>query len=132
LPALVQIRWVEVKWICKSTVLDGAHGTKTVSKDTPVKFDSTKKREKGGNTVPKTSAENHDGPRATGKRIQVPTNPSKRVTASTDSLLDDSKVSGTTRREPSAPAKIRSANNLRRDQNTNLGRGKSSDVVLGG
>jgi hypothetical protein len=103
-----------------------------MAKDTPVSFSKTREREKGGNTVPAASAENHDGPRATGKRIQVPTNPSKRVTASTDSLLDDSKVSGTTRREPSAPAKIRSANNLRRDQNTNLGRGKSSDVVLGG
>ena len=41
----------------------------------------------------------------------------------------ESEVTGTKRREPSAPAKIRSKNNLRRDQNTNLGRGKSSSIV---
>ncbi len=105
--------------------------SKPEGKNTPIVFEgSTRERECGGNTAPTTSTEEHDSPRAKGKRVQVPSSPSKCVTAS-DSTLDDSKVTGTTRREPSEPAKVRTKNNAHRDAITNLGKGKSSSVILG-
>lgn len=101
-----------------------------MSKDTPVEFSGTKQREKGGQHAATNSAEKHDSPRAKGKHVQVPSSPSKCVTASSDSLLDESKVTGTTRRERGAAEKVRSANNVRgRDVRTNLGVGKSSSIV---
>jgi hypothetical protein len=104
--------------------------SKPTGTDTPFPFEgSTRERECGGNTAPKVSAEKHDGPYAKGKTVGQDTKISRCLSDATDSTLDDSKVTGTARREPSAPAKVRSQNNFRRDQNTNLGRGKSSQVV---
>ena len=84
----------------------------------------------GGNSAgAKCGAEKHGIPKAKGKTFGQDTKISRCLKDVTDSTLDDSKVTGTARREPSAPAKIRSKNNLRRDQNTALGRGKSSSIV---
>lgn len=100
-----------------------------MSKNTSVEFEGvTRKRECGGNKEPKSSPEKHDSPRATGKTVGQDAKISRCLNSSSDSLLDESKVNGK-RSEPSAVAKVRSANNLRRDQNTNLGRGKSSAIV---
>ena len=55
-----------------------------MSKDTTVEFSGTKKREKGGQHAATQSAEKHDSPRAKGKRVQVPSSPSKCVTAAID------------------------------------------------
>ena len=84
----------------------------------------------GGNSASaECGTEKHDTPKAKGKTFGQDTKISRCLNDAADSTLDDSKVTGTARREPSAPAKIRSKNNLRRDQNTNLGRGKSSSIV---
>ena len=99
--------------------------------DTTVKYDGTKKREKGGNTTPKASAEAHDSPRAKGKHVSQDSPISKCITKSDDFLLDESKVTGTTRRERGAAEKVRSANNVRgRDVRTNLGVGKPSGIEV--
>ena len=104
--------------------------SKPTGTDTPFPFEgSTRERECGGNTAPEVSAEKHDGPYAKGKTVGQNSPISKCVKTSTDSTLDDSKVTGTTRREPSAPAKVRSANNAHRDAISNLGKGKSSSIV---
>jgi len=99
--------------------------------DTPFPFEGeTRGRCEGGNSASTDcGTEKHNSPKAKGKTFGQDAAISKCLTASSDSLLDESKVSGTTRRESSAPAKIRSKNNLRRDQNTALGRGKSSSIV---
>jgi hypothetical protein len=99
--------------------------------DSKVEFSGTKKRECGGNTVPTASAEQHDGPRATGKRIQVPTNPSKCLDGASDSTLSGSEVSGK-RREIGAAEKIRRANAHSRDNRTTLGTNFPADVTIGG
>jgi|HubBroStandDraft_6_1064221.scaffolds.fasta_scaffold00205_28 hypothetical protein len=44
--------------------------------ESKVEFSGTKKRERGGNCPPKSSAENHNGPYARGKHVQVPSSPS--------------------------------------------------------
>ena len=107
--------------------------SKPEGKNTPVVFEGeTRGFCGGGNGADaKCGTEKHGSPRAKGERVQVPSSPSKYVAASTDSTLDDSKVTGTTRREPSEPAKVRTKNNAHRDAITNLGKGKSSSVVLG-
>jgi hypothetical protein len=113
------------------TDADGHHKVNKMAKDTPVSFSKTRERETGGNTSVKKTAEQHDSRKDLGTRNGQSYSISRCLNDDKAAILDDSKVSGS-RREPSAVAKVRSANNLRRDQNTNLGRGKSSDVVLGG
>ena len=99
--------------------------------DTPVKFDGTKKREKGGNSAPKISAEQHDSPRNKGKRVSQDAKISRCLNDVKDSTLDDSKVTGKPR-EIGPAEKVRRANNLgARDSKTNLGRGKSATVTVG-
>jgi hypothetical protein len=103
-----------------------------MSTETTVKFEgNTRAREKGGNTAPRASAEQHDGPRATGKRVQVPSNPSKCLDDATDSTLDDSAVTGTKRREIGAAEKVRRANSHSRDNRTVLGTHYPADIVIG-
>jgi hypothetical protein len=101
-----------------------------MSKTTSVKFEGeTRGRCEGGQSASaKCGTEKHDSPRSKGKTFGQDAKISRRVDDSSASLLDESKVGGK-RSEPSAVAKVRSANNLRRDQNTNLGRGKSSAIV---
>lgn len=100
-----------------------------MSKNTPFEFEGpTREFNQGGNSAAGNS-EKHNSPRAKGKTVGADSPISKCCNDSAASVLDDSKVTGTARREPSAPAKIRSKNNLRRDQNTALGRGKSSSIV---
>jgi len=106
--------------------------SKPTGTDTPFPFEGvTRERECGGNTVPTESAEKHDGPYAKGKTFGQDAKISRCLNDATDSTLDDGKVTGTTRREPSAPAKIRTKNNAHRDAISNLGKGKSSSIVLG-
>ena len=105
--------------------------SKPTGTDTPFPSEgSTRGRCEGGNSAgAECGAEKHGTPKAKGKIFGQDTKISRCLKDEADSTLDDSKVTGTARREPSAPAKIRSKNNLRRDQNTALGRGKSSSIV---
>lgn len=107
--------------------------SKSEGKNTSVVFEGETRGFCGGGNSADTECgtEKHDGPYAKGKTVGQDSPISKCVKTSTDSLLDDSKVTGTTRREPSAPAKVRTKNNAHRDAITNLGKGKSSSVVLG-
>jgi hypothetical protein len=58
------------------TDADGRHQGNTMT-DTKVKFEgNTREREKGGNSVPKSSPESHGSPRNKGKRVEVPSSPS--------------------------------------------------------
>jgi hypothetical protein len=101
--------------------------------DTNVKFEGpTREREKGGNTAVNKTAEKHDGPRSTGKRVSQDAPISKCLDGETDSTLSDSEVSGK-RREIGPAELVRRKNNLgSRDVRTNLGRGKPSDITVGG
>src|SRR5271156_4899982 len=101
--------------------------SKPSGQDTYVKFDGETRGFSGGGNSCNTECgtEVHDSPKAQGKRFGQESAISKCVSSSTDSMLDESKVCGK-RGEKSAVAKVRSANNLLRDQNTNLGRGKNS------
>ena len=107
--------------------------SKPTGTDTPFPFEGeTRGRCEGGNRASTDcGTEKHNSPKATGKRSGQDAAISKCFDASTDSLLDESEVTGTKRREPSAPAKIRTSNNAHRDKISNLGKGKSSSVVLG-
>jgi hypothetical protein len=102
-----------------------------MASESKVEFSGTKKRDKGGNTVPKT-AESHDGLYAPGTKNGQDYAISKRIEASTDSTLEDSAVTGAKRREIGPAEAIRRKNNHSRDNRTALGTGKSSDVVIGG
>lgn len=107
--------------------------SKPTGKDTPFPFEGVTRGfcEGGNNASTDCGTEKHDGPYAKGKTVGQDAKISRCLNDATDTTLDDSKVTGTTRREPSAPAKIRSKNNLHRDKISNLGKGKSSSVVLG-
>jgi hypothetical protein len=101
-----------------------------MAKDTPVSFSKTREREKGGNTVPAASAENHDGPRATGKHFGQDAKISRKLDASTDSLLEESKATGTKKREIGPAEAVRRASNHGRDSRVNLGTGKPSGIEV--
>ena len=101
-----------------------------MAKETSVKFEgSTRGFSEGGNCAD-GNGENHGSPRSKGKTVGQDSPISKCITKSDDSTLDESKVTGTKRRERGAAEKVRSANNVRgRDVRTNLGVGKSSSIV---
>jgi len=98
--------------------------------ETPVKFDGTKKREKGGNTALAETAEKHESSRDLGTRNGQSYAISKCVTTA-PSALDDSAVTGTKKREIGPAEAIRRKNNHFRDSRVNLGTGKPSEVVVG-
>ena len=98
--------------------------------ETKVAFEGgTREREKGGQHAATQSAEKHDSPRAKGKRVQVPSSPSKCVAAATDLTLEDSKVSGIKRREIGPAEAVRRANNHARDSRTVQGTCKPSEIT---
>lgn len=104
-----------------------------MSKETSVKFEGeTRGRCEGGQSAStECGTEKHGSPRAKGKTVGQDSPISKCITKSDDSTLDESKVTGTKRRERGAAEKVRSANNVRgRDVRTNLGVGKPSGIEV--
>ena len=98
---------------------------------TTVQFEGETRGFKNGGNCADGNGEAHDSPRAKGKHVSQNSPISKYCNDSAASVLDESKVTGATRREPSEPAKVRTKNNAHRDAITNLGKGKSSSVVFG-
>jgi hypothetical protein len=98
--------------------------------ESKVEFSGTKKREKDGQTAPTETAEKHDGPRATGKRVSQDAKISKCVNSSTDSTLEESKPTGQKKREIGPAEAVRRAANHGRDGRVNLGTGKPSGIEV--
>ncbi|MGA7914781.1 MAG: hypothetical protein WCA00_06060 [Candidatus Acidiferrales bacterium] len=97
---------------------------------TTVQFEGETRGFKNGGNCADGNGEAHDSPRAKGKHVSQNSPISKCCNDSAASVLDESKVTGTKRRERGAAEKVRSANNVRgRDVRTNLGVGKSSSIV---
>jgi hypothetical protein len=104
-----------------------------MSKETPFEFEgNTRAREKGGNSVPEVSAEKHDGPRATGKRVGQDAKISKCLDNATDPTLADSEVTGTKKREIGPAEAVRRKNNHSRDGRSVLGSNYPADITVGG
>ena len=98
--------------------------SKPTGTDTPFPFEGeTRGRCEGGNSASTDcGTEQHDTPKAKGKTFGQDAKISRCLNDATDSTLNDSKVTGTKRRERGAAEKVRSANNVRgRDVRTNLG-----------
>lgn len=109
---------------------DGKQGNKMT--DTKVKFEGETRGFCGGagnSASTKCGTEQHGQKRNQGKVVKQDSPISKQVKNSADSLLDESKVSGTSNREIGPVEAVRRANNHSRDKITNLGKGKPTGIV---
>ena len=101
-----------------------------MAKETSVKFEgSTRGFEQGGNCAD-GNGETHDSPRAKGKRVSQDAKSSRCLNDASDSTLEESKVTGTKKREIGSAEKVRRESNHGRDARVNLGTGKPSGIEV--
>ena len=107
--------------------------SKPTGTDTPFPFEGeTRGRCEGGNSASTDcGTEKHNSPKATGKRSGQDAAISKCLDAPTDSLLDESEVTGTKRREISSAELTRRKNNHARDNRTVSGTHFPADITIG-
>ena len=100
--------------------------------DTKVKFEGSTRGFCGGGNCADAGCgtEQHGQSKAKGKTTGQSAAISKKLTASTDDVLEESKVTDTTKRTIGPAEAVRRANNHARDGRTNLGTGKPSEVVV--